>query len=65
MLNCTEESNDPNVENDEAEQTSHKKEKKFVFNHGGNQETKTAISVNNILYILVIHFWSFLKVRMT
>lgn len=34
MLNCTEESNDPNVENDEAEQTSHKKEKKFVFNHG-------------------------------
>ena len=56
MLNCTEESNDPNMENDEAEQTSHKKEKKFVFNHGGNQETKTTISVNNIHFNQ--YFWS-------
>ena len=30
MLLCTEESDDV----DEVEQTSHKKEKKFVFNHG-------------------------------
>lgn len=34
MLNCTEESDDPSVDIDEAEQTSHKKDKKFVFNHG-------------------------------
>lgn len=34
MLNCTEECGDPDVEIDEAEQTSHKKERKFMFNHG-------------------------------
>ena len=36
MLVCTDESDDPNVDVEEtSEQTSHKKDKKFVFNHGG------------------------------
>ena len=36
VLLCTEENDDVNVDTDEVEQTSHKKEKKFFFNHGGN-----------------------------
>lgn len=36
MLVCTNESDSLNVDVEEtAEQTSHKKDKKFVFNHGG------------------------------
>jgi hypothetical protein len=36
MLVCTDESDDPNIDVEEtSEQTSHKKDKKFVFNHGG------------------------------
>ena len=36
MLVCTDESDDPNVDVEEtSEQTPHKKDKKFVFNHGG------------------------------
>ncbi|CAB4015945.1 Transcription initiation factor TFIID subunit 7, partial [Paramuricea clavata] len=35
MLVCTDESDDPNVDVEEtSEQTPHKKDKKFVFNHG-------------------------------
>ncbi|XP_028397763.1 transcription initiation factor TFIID subunit 7-like [Dendronephthya gigantea] len=35
MLVCTDESDEPNVDVEEtSEQTSHKKDKKFVFNHG-------------------------------
>jgi hypothetical protein len=36
MLVCTDESDEPNVDVEEtSEQTPHKKDKKFVFNHGG------------------------------
>lgn len=44
MLVCTDESDDPNVDVEEtSEQTPHKKDKKFVFIHGGKYSRRTII----------------------
>ena len=46
MLVCTDESDDPNVDVEEtSEQTSHKKDKKFVFIHGGKCTLRTIVKL--------------------